>query len=201
MTTDGRNNKPHIYLTNPAQSEPFRANSGGGGGASVPRQDRESHGRSLLQQFDQIKPDLERAIGAQREAELDEGFGLQIEFESFPDIALAFESLTAERSQIELLNVQHVGNKTLATVFIPDGKLDVLERKVRDYLNPDKDPTYKDEGSNPRNQKLIDAIQSIRVASIRSLWTDSDDVFPRDLTRKFHTDAKWMYRHRCCEVR
>ena len=37
---------------------------------------------------------------------MEEGFGLQIEFESFPDIKLAFESLAAERSGIEIRNVR-----------------------------------------------------------------------------------------------
>ena len=67
-------------------------------------------------------------------AGLEEGLGLQVEFESFPDIELAFESLARERQGIELLNVRQEGNRTHATVFVPDGKLDHFEGLVRDYL-------------------------------------------------------------------
>ena len=65
---------------------------------------------------------------------MEDGLGPQVEFESFPDIELAFESLARERSGIELLNVRQEDNRTHATVFVPDGKLDHFERLVRDYL-------------------------------------------------------------------
>ena len=48
---------------------------------------------------------------------------------AFPTVELAFESLARERSGIELLNVrQRKQSKTLATVFVPDGKLEHFER-------------------------------------------------------------------------
>ena len=65
--------------------------------------------------------------------------GLPVEFEGFPDVELAFESLARERSGIELLNVRHAGDLTRATVFVPDGKLDHFERIVRDYLEERRD--------------------------------------------------------------
>lgn len=48
-------------------------------------------------------------------AGLDQGFGLQVAIESFPDIELAFESLASERLGIELLNVRHDDLATLPT--------------------------------------------------------------------------------------
>ena len=43
--------------------------------------------------------------------------------EGFQDIELAIDSLARERSGIELLNARHDGQRTFATVFVPDGKL------------------------------------------------------------------------------
>ena len=61
---------------------------------------------------------------------MEDDLGLQVEFESFPDVELAFESLARERSGIELSNIRHEENRTLATVFVPDGKLDHLGDEV-----------------------------------------------------------------------
>ena len=105
---------------------------------------------------------------------MEDGLGLQVEFESFPNIELAFESLARERSGIELLNVRHEDNRTHATVFVPDGKLDHFERLIREYLEEARDRA----GRARDHQRLIDAIRQIRAASLRALWTDSADEFP-----------------------
>ena len=105
---------------------------------------------------------------------MEEGLGLQVEFESFPDVELAFESLARERSGIELLNVRHEEDRTQATVFVPDGKLEHFEGLIQDYLAEKRDSR----GHARDNRRLIDAIQQIRAASVRALWTDDPDEFP-----------------------
>ena len=107
---------------------------------------------------------------------MEEGLGLQVEFESFPEIELAFESLARERSGIELLNVRHVDDRTHATVFVPDGKLDHFERRIRDYLEERRNSA----GKARDHRKLVDAIREIRAASLRALWTDTDAEFPTE---------------------
>ena len=174
MAEDGEQQKRHFVLGDTASPEPFQ--SKGSENSPEPHlRDRWQHGNGLLRQLGSLKPEFEHAKLEQKSAGLEEGFGLQIEFESFPDIELAFESLAVERSEIELLNVRHDGDKTLASVFVPDGKLSILENKVIAYLDESND---SDKGL-PRNQKLLNAICSIRVASIKSLWTDDPEVFPQ----------------------
>jgi|TARA_R110000772_G_scaffold103600_3_gene204682 hypothetical protein len=134
----------------------------------------------LLQQFEALKPKFEEVRSSQEEVGLEEGFGLQIEFESLPDIELAFESLAKERSGIELLNARHQEERTLATVFVPDGKLQILENLVIAYLDENKDKINEKKGTRkPSNQNLLDAIRQIRVASLEALWTDDPAVFPQ----------------------
>jgi len=174
MAKDGSQHKRHFILENTITPEPFRPR-GGGGSPEIPSRNRQQHGGSLLQQMESLKPDIEQARSAQESAGLDEGFGLQIEFESFPDIELAFESLAKERSGIELLNVRHDKELTLATVFVPDGKLHILENLVTDYLDESKDSKK----GLPKNHTLLSAIRNIRAASIKALWTDSPEVFPK----------------------
>ncbi|WP_305801374.1 S8 family peptidase [Thiolapillus sp.] len=123
-----------------------------------------------------MKPEISQARARQEDAGMEDGFGLQVEFESFPEIELAFESLAKERSGIDLLNVRHEQERTMATIFVPDGKLHILENQVMAYLDKEKDT---DKGV-PRNQKLLDAIRNIRIASLKALWTDDPGVFPEE---------------------
>ena len=102
--------------------------------------------------------------------------GLRVEFESFPDIVLAFESLVRDRSGVELLNVRRVENATHATVLVPDGKLDHFERLIRDYLEERRDRR----GRALDHRRLVDSIRRIRAASLRALWTDEDTEFPTE---------------------
>lgn len=119
----------------------------------------------MLGQINALKPEAASAREVQEAAGIEEGFGLQVEFESFADIELAFESLARERSRIELLNVRHEEDRTFATVFVPDGKLEHFERLIRDYLEEkrDKDGRVRD------HKQLINTIRAIRAASLRAV--------------------------------
>ena len=173
MAENDGQRKHHFLLQNNAQTEPFTSPQRGGGGGGVPDRDRQAHGSALLGQIQQLAPQVEVAKAAQQQAGLGEGFGLQIEFQSFPDVELAFESLARERSGIELRNVRHEDERTFATVFIPEGKLTVFEGLIMAYLDESKD-TKK----GPKNHNLLNAIAEIRAATLEALWTDDIDALP-----------------------
>ena len=153
----------------------------------IPARNRYAHGSSLLGQLEALKPDMATARQIQEAAGLEGGFGLQVEFESFPEIEFVFESLARERSGIELLNVRHDAGKTLATVFVPDGKLGHFENLIRDYLDEkrDKNGDLRDHG------RLLNAIHQIRTASLRALWTDDPAVFPATTEEAFWWEV-WL---------
>ena len=179
MANDRHPHKRHFILKNTGAVERFQLR-GGGGSQGTPARDRRQHGGLLRQQLMALRPEIEQARAQQASAGMDEGFGLQVEFESFPDIELAFESLARERSGIELFNVRHEDKLTMATIFVPDGKLDILENLVTAYLDESKDKINKKKDTGkPRNQKLLDAISNIRVASLKALWTDDPELFPQ----------------------
>ena len=130
----------HFILDGVTETEPYRyPGSGGGDRSDIPSRNRARHGAALQRQIGELRGVAEFAREAQQAAGMEDGLGLQVEFESFPDIELAFESLARERSGIELLNVRHEDNRTHATVFVPDGKLDHFEHLVRDYLAETRD--------------------------------------------------------------
>ena len=165
--------KRHFILEGTAEAERFRSPQQARGGTAVPNRNRNQHGRALLGQIETLRPQVTAVREAQEAAGLEEGFGLQVEFASFPDIELAFGSLARERSGIEVLNVRHDGERTLATVFVPDGKLDFFENLIRAYLDESKDSKR-----GPKNRTLLNAISEIRAATLTALWTDDPAVFP-----------------------
>ncbi len=95
MAESDNGQKPHFLLQGWLQREPFQP-PGQGQSPPVPERDRESHGGGLREQVQELHNDAEQVRRAQEEAGLEEGLGIQIEFESFPDIELAVESLARE---------------------------------------------------------------------------------------------------------
>ena len=173
MAERERNKHLHFTFQNSAQAESFRSPPSGGGGKQIPNRDRTAHGSALLGKLQQLLPVFSEAVELQRQTGVEEGFGLQIEFESFPDVELAFESLAPERSGIELRNVRQDGSKTFATVFVPDGKLTFFEKRIAKYLDENEDSK-----NGPAHSKLVNAISEIRAATLQALWTDSPDAMP-----------------------
>ncbi len=173
MADSKQKKHPHIVLQNNGSREDYVFPTRGGGGSAIPERDRQMHGGALLNKVQQLETTLTQAAQVQRDAGMDEGFGLQVEFESFPDIELAFESLSRENSGIELRNVRYCENKVFATVFVPEGKLTFFEGLILAYLDEGKD-TEK----GPKNRKLLNAIAEIRAATLQSLWTDTAESMP-----------------------
>ena len=140
MPSQASDKRPHLVLTNTATAQPFTARSTGGSKSTEwPQLNRATHGASLRTELAALQQISTRAVTAQKEFGLESGLGLQIQFVGLPDVKLAFESLSNERSrdprkQIEMLSVREDGNATIANVFVPDGMLDHFEKYVAAYL-------------------------------------------------------------------
>lgn len=135
---DNKEVKPHIYLGSTGKTEGYTSTSGGGSNTEIPARNRQQHGGQLIGQLRQLK---EQQTAIHQEAEhhdLQAPVGIQVEFESFPGIELAVESLANATQKIELLNVIHREDKTFATIFVPEGKLTNIEQKLQDYLEEKK---------------------------------------------------------------
>lgn len=105
--------------------------------------------------------------------------GLYIQFVSPPGVDLNLEALEDRRKRIELVAVQDVTRPNqpsvqLATVFVPDGQLKHFVTRFKEYA---KKRTKKGE---PRHKDMVDRIAALQRATLRALWTDDPDVYPRD---------------------
>lgn len=163
---------PHILLKDTARTEPYTPIPSRGKTFKLPPRNRQEHGHKLLRQFEQLRHESDQLIKEQKAYGIDAGNGIYVQFESDPDFELKFESLEVIRSGIELLAVQTVKDKTVATVFVPEGKLDILTKKVAAYLEKD---TSK---GMPRNRELVESVGEIQRAALEALWTDDKALFP-----------------------
>jgi Subtilase family len=178
--------KPHLYLGATGKAEPFTAR-GGGKKSNVPARNRQQHGNALIERLQGIKEDQLTLCQDAQAYELESAIGIQVEFESFPGIELVVESLADARQKIELLNVTHRDDKTYATIFVPDGKLPVIESKIQAYLEKKKDKA----GRARDNRQLIDAIQALRTAALEALWTDDLEQLPENPKEMFWWEV-WL---------
>lgn len=185
---DNKDIKKHFHFRSSAKTEPYTSPSRGGDNQPlIPERNRHVHGTSLMQHLDQVRYDFQNEILSKDLENLTAPIGIQVEFESFPDLTLTLEGLADSRQGIELLNVVKRENKTLATIFVPEGKLDVIERKIIDYIEE-----KHDRRGRPRdNRKLIDTVQSFRTAVLDSLWTDSLELLPEEDEETFWWEI-WM---------
>ena len=176
MTDQRRANLPHLFPKNTSSTDPFTSHRVPVRQAPLPDRDRAQHGNALQGQIQQLRPIAEQAKEAQQALGIQDGIGLRIQFESFNDVKLAFESLANKPKGIELLNYKEEGGQGFATVFVPDGKLDYFEKVIVEYLNDRKGA----QGQSLDHKALINTIQSIHVAQLEALWTDDPELLPID---------------------
>ncbi len=168
--------KTHFFITRKGKPEAFTSRSGGGGDKlGIPPRNRQSHGAVFISQLEAIRSQQTMLAEQAFPLELESAVGIQVAFESFPDVELDVEKLANATHHIELMNVRRTDEQVLATVFIPDGKLDVFEKKLQAYLEERKDKN----GKSIDNQPLIDAIQGFHRAVLLELWTDTDEQWPQ----------------------
>jgi hypothetical protein len=163
----------HLLLIDAAGTARYTATRARGPEFRTPPRDRAAHAAHLLGSLEQAQAARERfpqRIGA--------GFyespGLTLTFESDPQFPLAYESLDLRKSNIELLAVRaDAQGRTIATVHVPDEKVNVLLRKLEAYrdFNP-AGPRRRD------NRRLAESIANIKLATLQELWTDDPTLYP-----------------------
>ncbi len=82
--------RPHFILRDTSRAVGFTAKTTPVKQKAIPAQPRQQHGASLQEQIEELKPAAAEAVRVQKELQLESGLGLQIQFTSQPDVALAF---------------------------------------------------------------------------------------------------------------
>jgi hypothetical protein len=180
--------KPHLFVDSSPQKPSYTALSTGSRGFRLPLRDRKKHAEILKQQLDKA---LAQALQNRKDSDnnpaavLKTADGFLVEFESDAGFPLKLDSLDKLQSGIELRNVRRVTvqraddrpiEKTVATVFVPFGKLPVLQNLVERYVSE----TTKDKEGNltdtPKHREFIESIAAVRLATLSALWTDTEPM-------------------------
>ncbi len=142
---------------------------------------RAGHGKAL-------KKALAAAVNEAHERRRDAGIevhgalpGLYVQFESQPGVPLKLSSLEDARQRIELVAVTRLSTDAAspvierATVFVPDGKVKHFVQRFERYSKT----TPKAKGER-RHEDMLDPVATLRLATLRGLWTDTPDAYPAD---------------------
>lgn len=147
--------------------------------APIPPRDRISHSARLRRRLDAVWRTAEQVYEQRKAVSLPVKDGIYLEFESAPNHDLVIKSLENIKAGVRLLNVRDIpanddreNAKTFATVYVPAGKERLFLEKIRKYA---EEETKK---GKPKNEKLVNSIEDIRIAVIESFWRDNPELMP-----------------------
>ncbi len=182
MAEDRRDNLPHILVRDTATSDNYTRPKSGGGGSEVntPQRNRAIHANQLISEIERAREQETEIIEEQKAFGLDSGNGIYLAFESEQSFDLKFKSLENQSRGIELCSIKEVDERTIATIFIPEGKLTYFLTKITQYRDEDTTPRSVNTPSKPKNKDLVESVSAIKLAALRELWTDDPEYFPEN---------------------
>ena len=170
---------PHLFVPSGPDPSRFTSPNSAREKFSLPPRNRTEHADRLIAKLEALALAAQQQVERQRAHGLDNGYGVYLTFESEPNFDLKFESLDLVGSGIELCTVKTTAdNRAQATVFVPDGGLELFLNRVTAYQNKDTKPRKESGPIRPRNQKLVESISDIRLAALEALWTEVGEPFP-----------------------
>lgn len=180
MVEKSKNRLPHLLVRDTATTTPYTKprRKIESRGPKIPQRDRKAHAERLISQIAQGQEREADIIREQKAFGLDAGNGIYLSFESEPGFDLKFESLEFQRSGIELCAIKKMDDQTIATVFIPEGKLDHFLRKISRYRDEDTKPRIPDGRTKAKNKDLVESISAIKLAALEKLWIDDPELLP-----------------------
>ena len=161
--------KPHILLDGFGNNEDFQSRHPGRN-PEVPPKNRDTHGSALSQQYAEVLAWFQ-ARRMEAPEPITDDTGIYVEIVSFPDSELPLDKL--DNRDFKLRSCRNVGDREVATVFIPELRRLAFQKKVARYL------TKNGKGGRPANQALVDSISEIKLANLQSFWTDDPERFPK----------------------
>ena len=195
-------NYPHILVNFSSIKETYKSRRRGSSkSVSIPSRNRVAHGAALQAQIGKARESLDDLDDNQN---LQSPIGITVTFTSFSGVELLVKNLASPKHQIEVTNVKYVADKVQASIFIPQDKFFVLEDKIQAYI----DERRSNDGKVRDYKNLINAIETIHVSLLKSLWMENTDLpdlgiqtwwelwLPiREDRKKVYEDVKMLCQH------
>jgi hypothetical protein len=165
----------HLIVDGFFAAERYTAAGRRGPDFPLPARDRTAHGTSVREQLITIRGENEQNRGTS--VDPDTPAPITIEVRSEPGFVLNLESLENRSKGIVVANVRTEGDVQVATVQVPEGALTHFLKLVEKYLTEDTKGTEK-RPPRPKNEDFINRVCQLRLATLRSFWTDDEGDFP-----------------------
>ena len=168
-------NRPHFHVEGGGQAEPYTSPRLVITGLP-PARVRAAHAQKLEQAVGTAIAAARRKLATRDETVAEGEGGFYLEFTIPAAERAAVEGLENRPAAIELVAVHPVadGDEMIsATVFVPERSAEFFSRKIT---------AYRDENTRtgkPKNEALVARIEDIRLAVVRSLFTDDTSLFPQ----------------------
>jgi hypothetical protein len=181
MADDFPRDRPHLLLRNNGITEPYRRPNQGITPPGLPQRQRAGHAEALAQAVGQALDAAHHQMAARDAAVAvgTPGFYLEVQL---PGTERAGLDLLADRRQhMEVVAVREPaqpGDPLFASVFVPARAVNYYLRKIEAYRTTDT------QSGRPRNEPLVSRIDTVRLATARSLFTDEDRLFPPQVNQR-----------------
>lgn len=163
--------RSHFLINGFNSSEAFRSKRTGRNPV-IPPQNRTAHGQSLSGQFTNVLTQYQ-THREQVENPITQDVGIYVEIISADGCEFPLDNL--DTRDFNLRYCKKENEHEVALVFIPESRRNSFHNKLQQYLDPNKD------GANgPRNHSLVDSIAEIKLANLKSFWTDDPATFPEN---------------------
>ena len=181
-------NKPHIKFEGNTTTDIFKTTVLGRGSKYIEKpNDRYIHGNNLLQKINEIKIFFDNS---ETNASLIKDDSVYIEFTSDWGYKLSFDSF--DKSGFQLLNINEETRliesieeyKYSLVVLANESDVSNFIKKIEVYLNEnfiktDKLTKEKIDTGEPKNKKLLNNINDLKIATLKSFWVDAPEIaFP-----------------------
>jgi hypothetical protein len=162
--------KRNVILPDTSRSYAYERPGGGGAERKNPERRRQEHAAKLSKE---LKEATQSDSAAEKRGGIYLCFNSSCGYELEPD---AFDNAT---SKVQLVNVRSTSGENpivSATVYVPWKNRAFFERKVSAYADEEQS-TKK---GKPKNQPLIESVDSVVPVTARALWTGKDEKYPTD---------------------
>lgn len=167
-----KRDRPHIIIRKKASSESYRPHSRPLDPEALPSTDRLAHATALKAALEGARDMAKQRRAASRLRVDGTEPGIYVLFESHKGLDLKLDSLENKPQGIELMAVTEEADIQRAVLFVPEGGIKHFIQRFEDYASKDTDK------GEPRHRELVERIASLRLATLRALWTDDPSAYP-----------------------
>jgi hypothetical protein len=167
--------RPHFFINGGGAIERYRRPNQAMNAPALPVRDRAGHAAAL-------EAAIGTALDAARRQLADRDLGLAAGTPGFylevvvpAGERAVIDQLADRRRHMEVVAVREdAGQPITASVFVPTSAEEYYLNKIRAYRDTDT------AAGRPRNEPLVTRMETVRLASARSLFTDDDRLFPEN---------------------